>query len=160
LNVAINNPLIVFYAYTKCLNFVVKYKKYIPSNLRFTASKGGKLDHLIGKHHIKCAEVVFSVNEAEQKNLEIDHDDTHAITGKDSFALLLHGHQPSNTPAATALNILRKQGLGMYGKGTKKPTAPRSGKIHITLQNGEIYLPLVAIKQQTKFKGNKSYVNS
>ena len=32
LNVALNNPSMVFYGYTKCLNFLVKYKKHIPKN--------------------------------------------------------------------------------------------------------------------------------
>ena len=144
LNVALNNPVVVFYGYTKTLDFLVKYKKYIPSNFRFTASKGGKLDHLIAKHHLKYAEVVFSVKEAADKGLEIDHNDSHAISGNDSFALLLHGCQPKDTPAATALTLLKRQGLGMYGKGTKKENEVKkdtSVKIHITLKDGEIYLP-------------------
>lgn len=102
LNVAIENPDLIIYGYTKCLNYLVKYKKYIPSNFRFTASKGGKHDILIKKHKLKFAEVVYSVKEAEEKGLEIDHDDNHAIAGKSSFALLLHGIQPAGSQAAAS----------------------------------------------------------
>ena len=93
---------------------------------------------------MKYAEVVFSVKEAADKGLEIDHNDSHAISGNDSFALLLHGCQPEDTPAATALTLLKRQGLGMYGKGTKKENEVKkdtSVKIHVTLKDGEIYLP-------------------
>lgn len=114
LNVAKNYPMTIFYAYTKALPFVVKYKKYIPHNLRITASKGGTHDNLISKHHLKYAQVVYSVNEAIQKGLEIDHDDSHAISANKSFALLLHGSQPGNSKAAAALSQLKKQGYTGY----------------------------------------------
>ncbi len=101
-NIAMNNPLTTFYGYTKCLPFLVKYAKVIPRNFRFTASRGGKCDQLIAKHKLRSAEVVFSVKEAAKKGLEIDHDDTHAITGEKSFALLIHGTQPAGTEASKA----------------------------------------------------------
>lgn len=135
LNVAMNNNDLIIYGYTKCLNFLVKYKKYIPSNFRFTASKGGKLDSLIGKHKLKYAEVVFSVNEAKEKGLEIDHDDTLAIANKVSFALLLHGTQSSNSIASNALKQLKSQGLGFYNEDTKKEVAIKPVKIYITLDS-------------------------
>lgn len=116
LNVAKNNPNKIFYGYTKAIPFLVKYRKMIPKNFRFTASKGGKFDSLIALHKLRCAEVVFSVNEAKEKNLEIDHDDSHAINGKKSFALLLHGSQPTGTKAAEAWNLIRKSGIGGYSR--------------------------------------------
>lgn len=124
LNVAIANPDIVFYGYTKMLPFLVKYKEEIPSNFRFTASKGGKFDHLIEKHDLKFAEVVFSVNEAMEKNLEIDHDDSHAIFSKESFGLLLHGTQPEGSTASKALSKLKKLGLGSYSRKPKQVVLP------------------------------------
>jgi hypothetical protein len=125
LNVALNNNAIIFYGYTKALPFLVKFKKFIPHNFRFTASKGGTHDHLIAKHHLKFAEVVYSVNEALEKGLEIDHDDSHAISNTKSFALLLHGIQPKGTPANEAwLKI--KRTIGGYSKANK-----RHGLIHL-----------------------------
>ncbi len=84
----------------------------IPSNLILTASRGGKFDHLIDKHKLKCAEVVFSEKEAKDKGLEIDHDDSHAL-GNKSYALLIHGIQPPGSEAGKAVKALN--GLGSYG---------------------------------------------
>ena len=116
INVALNNPGIVFYGYTKALPFLVKYKKFIPSNFRLTASKGGTHDHLIKEHDLKFAEVVFSVQEAEDKGLKIDHDDGLAMYSDKSFALLLHGTQPAGTKASAAIQLLAKSGIGGYNK--------------------------------------------
>jgi hypothetical protein len=107
IEVAKRNPNRKFYAYTKSLNFWVLRRNEIPSNFFLTASRGGKFDNLINEHGFKCSEVVFSEDEAKQKGLEIDHDDSHAL-GNLSFALLLHGTQPANTPAAKALQAIKK----------------------------------------------------
>ena len=126
-NVAINNPGIIFYGYTKMLPFLVKYKSARPPNFRFTASYGGKFDHLIEEHGLKYAKVVFSPKEAEELNLEIDHDDGHAIGDGGSFALLLHGTQPANTPAALALVKMRKENqFSGYSDSTKHTRMERA----------------------------------
>src|ERR1041385_536681 len=114
LTVAKNNPNVVFYAYTKMLSFWVKYKKILPKNFRLTASKGGKEDALIVKHKLKFAEVVFSLEEAKKKKLDIDHDDSHAKDGTKPFALLIHGTQPEGTEAARIVKANRKRGVGGY----------------------------------------------
>lgn len=131
LNVAINNPLTLFYGYTKALPFWVKYKKSIPSNFRLTASKGGKDDALIVKHDLKYAEVVFSTEEARRKGLEIDHDDSHAFGSEKSFALLLHGTQPPGTDANEAWKVLRRQGLGSYNDDKKNARMERVVEIRV-----------------------------
>ena len=124
LNVALNNPQVVFYGYTKAIPFLVKYKKNIPPNFRFTASLGGTCDNLIVKHKLRSAEVVFSVKEAEDKGLEIDHDDSHAYSiGREKFALLLHGTQPPKSEASRAWRALIKQGIGGYGDATRRKPA-------------------------------------
>jgi hypothetical protein len=154
-NVAWNNPQITFYGYSKMLPFIVKYKKHLPLNFRFTASKGGKMDSLITKHKLKYAEVVYSTEEAETKGLDIDHDDSLAISFGRSFGLLLHGTQPAKTPAARALAVLKAKGISGYGKmdkhGFRKGQSIKPLTIHVTLKNGEIYLPRVAKKEQYKF---------
>ena len=109
LEVAKKNPSKIFYAYTKGLNFWLSRKNEIPENFVLTASRGGKFDALIDLHGLKCSEVVFSEQEAIEKGLEIDHDDSHAAVGKKSFALLLHGVQPKGTKAAEALKQIKKQ---------------------------------------------------
>ena len=121
LMVARNNPSLVLYGYTKQIHFLVKYKKQIPSNFRFTASWGGLHDNLINKHKLISAKVVYSLNEAENLGLEIDHDDSKAIEHKKSFGLLLHGIQPSGSVAGEAMNKLRKSGyIGYSDKNESK----------------------------------------
>lgn len=107
-------PKTIFYAYTKSLNYWVALKKEIPSNFKLNASKGGKHDSLIDQHKLKYAEVVFTEKEARDKNLEIDHDDSHAFMQDKSFALLLHGVQPKGSLASEALKKLN--GKGSYSK--------------------------------------------
>ena len=133
LNVAINNPDIVFYTYTKHPEYIVKFKNDIPSNFRLTASFGGKNDHLIEQHNLKFAKVFFSEDEAKQAGLEIDRDDSHANNGSTaSFALLLHGAQPKKTLAAKAWQLLVKAGKGYSQKNkVKSNPQPKSTIIHV-----------------------------
>jgi len=119
LDVANKNPNTVFYGYTKATPFLVKYKDHIPSNFRFAASKGGTCDNLINKHSLNFSEVVFSVKEAEEKGLEIDHDDSLAYAGNKSFALLIHGTQPAGSEASKAWQKI-KSTIGGYNEN-KKP---------------------------------------
>jgi hypothetical protein len=109
----------LFYAYTKSLKTWRDFRGYVPSNLVLTASRGGKNDELINNHNFKCAEVVFSEEEAIEKGLEIDHDDSHAAYGDESFALLIHGTQPKGSKASKALQKLRKKGIGGYSNKRK-----------------------------------------
>lgn len=105
------NPNILFYAYTKSLNFWIKRKDTIPKNMKLTASRGGKFDHLITQHGLKEAVVVFSKEQAATLGLEIDKDDTHAFLDKydnKSFGLLIHGSQPAGSDAGKALSKLKK----------------------------------------------------
>lgn len=111
--VAKNNPHVIFYAYTKALNLWVRHKNELPSNFRLTASKGGKFDSLIEEHDLTYAQVVFSEDEAAKLNLELDHDDSLAIQNTVSFGLLLHGSQPKGTNAAKAWQSI-KQTVGGY----------------------------------------------
>jgi len=142
LNVALNNPLTVFYSYTKALPFWVKYKKHIPPNFRLTASVGGTHDYLIKKHKLKYAEVVFSVEEAEQKGLEIDHDDFHAYNSTKSFCVLLHGKQKANSVAGEALKKLKKQGLGFYNESSKNLLSKEIKPV-------KIYVPFMSVKSSS-----------
>jgi len=109
----------LFYAYTKSLNSWCSMRGITPDNFVLTASRGGNHDDLIDALNLKCAEVVFSEEEAVEKGLEIDHDDSHAAYGDKSFALLIHGTQPKGSEASQALQKLRKKGIGGYSNKRK-----------------------------------------
>ncbi len=110
IEVAKNNPDKIFYSYSKSLHFFKQFA--LPENLVLTASRGGKYDELIDLHAWKEALVVYSEQEAIDKGLEIDHDDTHAAFGKENFALLLHGTQPKGSAASQALSRIKKRLAG------------------------------------------------
>jgi len=105
IEVAKRNPERVFYSYSKSLPFFTRFA--LPDNLVLTASRGGKHDELIDLHGWKEALVVYSEEEAEERGLEIDHDDTHAAFGKENFALLIHGTQPKGSAASKALQKIK-----------------------------------------------------
>tara|TARA_Y100000004_G_C8957008_1_gene431367 strand:- start:2873 stop:3643 length:771 start_codon:yes stop_codon:yes gene_type:complete len=105
--VAHRNPEKVFYSYSKSLHLFSEVIR--PENLVLTASRGGKFDELIDQHGWKEAVVVYSEEEAAEKGLEIDHDDTHAAFGSENFALLIHGTQPKGSAASQALSALLKK---------------------------------------------------
>lgn len=107
---------ITFYAYTKSLPFWVANLSEVPSNLRLVASEGGRFDYLIKEHGLRSARVFLDPREAEVLGLAIDHDDSHAYDGNESFALLLHGTQRKGTVAAKALASLRAEGWKGYSK--------------------------------------------
>lgn len=115
-------PNIVFYSYTKSLKFLLSYVKEnggLPDNFVFTCSRGGKYDNLIPSTMTKSARVFFSQEEAKALDLDIDHTDDFAISGKDDFALVIHGSQPAGTSASKALQALKKKGFTGYGKKSK-----------------------------------------
>lgn len=113
----------LFYAYTKSLNFLVKAMemKMVPPNFVFTASRGGKFDHLIDKYGLREAVVVHHPEEAERLGLATDHDDSLARDPEVAkFALLLHGQQPAGSLAASSMKRMKKEGVkNSYGKKSK-----------------------------------------
>jgi hypothetical protein len=113
-DVSKERPKVKFYAYTKSIHIWEKVVSQVPSNLVLTASEGGKFDDRI--NGFKRAKVVFSEDEASALGLQIDHDDSHAYDGNESFALLLHGTQAKGTIAAKALSALKHAGKGGYSR--------------------------------------------
>ena len=116
LNLAMMNPDKLFYAYTKSLPYWMKYKDWADKidNFILTASRGGFYDDLIDQHNLRESVVVFSEDEAYERNLEIDHNDSHAAVPDweyEDFALLIHGTQPKGTEAAEALKLLKKNNV-------------------------------------------------
>ena len=80
--VAQNNPKVRFWAFTKSITFWCNRLQSIPSNFTLQASRGSDEDY-----KLKYAEV-FSSRKDVPPSLEIDYDDSHAMTGDKSFALL------------------------------------------------------------------------
>ena len=124
MNVAKMRPDLIIYTYTKALNFWIKRMDEMPRNFVLTASRGGKLDHLIDVYNLKQAEVVLSYKEAEEKGIPIDHDDSYAYNPdfQGRFGLIIHGTQPAGSDAMKALMELKKTGFTGYSrnKGTDK----------------------------------------
>jgi len=122
LRVAQVRPDVLFYAYTKSLKYWIENRAEVDrtENFVLTASRGGRLDHLIDKAGLRSSIVVYSVAEAEKLGLEIDHDDSHAADPSkrnQNFALLIHGSQPVGSDAGKAVRALN--GIGSYGRETK-----------------------------------------
>lgn len=113
IEIANRNPDRLFYAYTKSLEYWINRKNLIPNNFILTASRGGRLDNLIEEYKLRSSTVVFSVQQAEQLGLDIDHTDEFAanpLLRDVSFGLLIHGTQPSGSEASTAIKELKKSG--------------------------------------------------
>ncbi len=103
----------LFYAYTKSLKYWEEFSDHLDQidNFVLTASRGGRDDDMIDRDNLRESVVVFSEDEAYNRGLEIDHDDSHAAVPEwrhNSFALLVHGVQPKGSKAAEALKILKR----------------------------------------------------
>ncbi len=108
MDVARQNPDVVFYAYTKSIPFWERIAGELPANFRLTKSLGGKFDE--HGENLKTARVVYTPEEAENLGLEIDHDDSHAYDeSQEDFALLIHGTQPKGSKAAGAIRELKQR---------------------------------------------------
>jgi hypothetical protein len=120
MDVAKAKPEILFYTYTKSIPVWLRNRSCVPANFKLTASEGGKHDDLIESESLKSARVLFSIEEARDLGLEIDHDDSHAYASDKSFARLLHGKQRKETPAAKAMSALRRAGYKGYSKKPRR----------------------------------------
>jgi hypothetical protein len=120
MDVAKAKPETLFYTYTKSLLIWLRNRSIVPDNFKLTASEGGKHDDVIESESLKFAKVVFSIEEAHELSLEIDHDDSHAYASDKSFALLLHGKQRKETPAAKAMSALRIAGFNRYSQKSRR----------------------------------------
>jgi len=131
--VARRNPDKLFYAYTKSLGMWICRIGQLTDNFVLTASRGGRLDHLIDENNLRSVTVVADPIVCEKvgklkhhkrmpklglpyDHFPIDHDDSHAADPSkrnQDFALLLHGIQPAGSDSGKALRSLK--GIGTYG---------------------------------------------
>jgi len=65
LQVCSGNPRVLFWAFTKSVNFWVERLGSIPRNIILTASYGGKHDGLIKEYGLKSVKVVREVSDAD-----------------------------------------------------------------------------------------------
>lgn len=98
LEVCRRNPKVKFWAFTKSLQFWINRLDQIPKNLTLQASKGGFQDNLIKVYNLKYAEVFTDIGEAIRSGLPIDTDDTYAMSGNQSFALLDNNKYSKKVP--------------------------------------------------------------
>jgi hypothetical protein len=115
----------LFYAYTKSLNYWLDDEPHLPKNLVLTASRGGRLDHKIDEHNLRESVVVYSQEQADDLDLVIDHDDSHAAIPSqrnNSFALLIHGTQPKGSKASEAIRELKKNKVKFSYSKKSTPT--------------------------------------
>ena len=115
IEVAIRNPDLKFYCYSKSLQLFVDLK--LPANFYLTASYGGKFDHLIDEGFFtRYSKVFMTEDDANRAGLEVDHDDSHCF-GDKPFALLVHGTQPKGSEWGKAIRQRRKNNqFGGYSK--------------------------------------------
>lgn len=87
LEVARTHPTTHFWAFTKSIGFWVNRIGEIPENLTLTASRGSHEDSLIDKYGLRYAEVFDRVEDVPN-GMQIDTDDTLAMSPGPSFALI------------------------------------------------------------------------
>lgn len=102
---------LLFYAYTKSIQYWVMLQDIVPDNFKLVASYGSRYDALIEEHCLRYAKVVYSEEEAEELGLQIDHDDSTAYKTEDSFCFLLHGQQPKGSKASKAISVMKAAGV-------------------------------------------------
>jgi hypothetical protein len=93
LEIMTQTPSNRYYAYTKAVEWYWQALTwgYVPDNFNMTMSRGGTQDRLITRYGLKESIVVGSEQEARELGLEVDDDDSHALFGDQSFALVIHG---------------------------------------------------------------------
>jgi hypothetical protein len=92
--VAIARPDVMFFGYTKILNYVSFPK---PSNFKLVYSMGGKMDKKVTREPYSM--VVNTIKDAVKLGLEVScqihpADDYNFVVAQKPFALVLHGTQP------------------------------------------------------------------
>lgn len=87
ISIMLDNPDIIFYAYTKSVPHFQAVNRTIdiPDNFRLIYSKGGKYDHLIDELNLRS---VSLVNEYSNNSLTSDSDDSMIIFSNENIELI------------------------------------------------------------------------
>jgi hypothetical protein len=155
-------PNVYFYAYTKSVPFIKKYKEQLDQipNLSITLSKGGKRDKDLPGVDVKESHVFNTPEEVLEAGLIVDLDDELAKQkgGKESnFALLVHGTQEKGEMSQ---NKMRNETFMAYWKYRKPLNRffKRDENTHWTTEEAEAGLKVIEKAKQNpkKFKTSKS----
>lgn len=146
MNVAAANPEIHFYTYSKSVQFVKSAD--VPDNMIVTFSLGGRQDEIIDES-MQTAQVVFTPEVATEMGLEIDHDDSHAMTKGGNFAILLHSTQPTGSQAAEAIKKMRAEQVSF-----KYPRESQENELETTLSrfDSTINMDVICNPEQNEIK--------
>lgn len=98
LELAIENPNVEMWAYTKSIRYWVNRLDSIPGNLILTASYGGREDYLIEKHNLKNVKV-YPHPALVPEDRPVDNNDDWARKPGVNFALLDNMKIPKKGPA-------------------------------------------------------------
>lgn len=109
LEVARQRPEVIFYAYTKSVNFWADRQLFVSDNFKLNASMGGRFDTLAELNGLKSVFVVLNEKDAIDLGLEVDEDDTHAWKQDNSFAIVVHGTQAPGSEASKAWTAQLKE---------------------------------------------------
>ena len=132
LHVARLLPNKTFYAYTKSIPYWIANLDNIPANFILNGSRGGSRDSLLDEYNLKIAEVVLSLEEAEEKELPIDHNEFYALNNLGNFSLLIHGTQPKGSISGYAIKELKRKGIAFsYSRKHRRMGNLREGKVWI-----------------------------
>ena len=94
-------PEVKFFAYTKMVSFVLKYRDQLPANFRFVQSVGGKQDHLIDP---TLPHSVIFADTAERDAYGYEDGNTSDVVARDTgikIGLVYHGIRTLGERSAT-----------------------------------------------------------
>lgn len=123
INIAVDFPHILFYAYTKEVTMFreIAEKFYIPPNFRWLYSLGGKQDHLIDPETERHAEVFPTEEEIKEAGYQ-------SQDASDLLAILLPTTRVG-IPANNIKHFKKKMGTGTFGSIQRDRDTRRSDKL-------------------------------
>mgnify|MGYP003134027381 CR=1 FL=1 len=90
IKLAVNNPDIIFYGYTKSIP-LFKALKFTPGNFVFCYSKGSKVDHLINEKKDKFTQIFKTEEELLQSGfINASDNDLNVLTDNNKIGLIYH----------------------------------------------------------------------
>ena len=113
-------PSTNFYTHTTSLKYWITNRGSVPNNMNLIASMDDDNRETILANKLRYSTVVYSVEEAKEKRLPIDYDDSIACCSDSNFALLIHGGQPKGSDAGKAVQANKKAGNYEKLKGLHK----------------------------------------
>ena len=90
IKLAVNNPDIIFYGYTKSIP-LFKALKFTPNNFVFCYSKGSKVDHLIDENRDRFAQIFKTEEDLINSDfINASDNDLNVLTDNNKIGLIYH----------------------------------------------------------------------